>query len=434
MLKIKFNVSLRIVTEIMFSITLIAILNPYFLWTGYKNGIFSANGIPILKILYIISIGLSLLYIIQHKTINQTYLKLFLELLVCLFVLQFICGLRILKLEEIVIASILNFILIGCFVLFPQEIKINIYRLFLLFFVVSIIPGIIYSVITFLGINIPYTTITAASEIKQNSFVTYIQYPFAVQISKSYDILGNLNRFRLCGIYDEPGRVGTVCALFLVAEELKINKNWKNRLLFIGGCLSLSLAFFIIIFIYFCYYLVKERRYKYFIWMIILFSAFIIFLNIPFRNVALVAFQNRFTITATGLSGDNRTNEAFESLFATFLNKSNMFNLLFGLGDGSMYQILTEKNIEAGSSYKTIIYDFGIIGTILYITWIVRYAFYHIKANKKIVGYTLINILIFIINLYQRPTTFYPPYLLILLGGIVYQLTQVRPKKKEIVK
>jgi hypothetical protein len=47
---------------------------------------------------------------------------------------------------------------------------------------------------------------------------------------------------RLCGIYDEPGMVGTLSALLLAARGFRLDSIWP-RLLLVAGLLSFSLAF-----------------------------------------------------------------------------------------------------------------------------------------------------------------------------------------------
>lgn len=410
--------SLQKAVGISFAIALIAILNPFFLWDGYRGGIFSSSGIPVLKLIYVFVIIIGSAYVAINRKVERKNFYIFLFLVFNLIVIEFICGCRFSDLSSITLVSILNFFVIGLFCLFPDNVKANIYRWFLFMFVISIIPGIIYSIFTFAGINLSFETITASSEIKQNSYVQYLHFPFAVQISKNYDLIGNLNRFRLCGIYDEPGRVGTVCALLLTTEGLKIKKDWKNLLLFIGGVLSLSLAFFLIIAIVFIYKMFKKNEAKYAVFLIVILVAFFVFLNIDFDNVALASLQNRFVITSTGLAGNNRTGTEFNNIFYKFLENSGIFTLLLGNGDGSMYKVLSAASIGYGSSYKSIIYDIGFLGTILYILWIVMYGKKYWSNKKMINSFIVINIAIFIINLYQRPSIFHPSYLLILLGGI----------------
>lgn len=409
---------LQKLVEISFAIVQIVILNPYFLWDGFRGGIFSSQGIPLLKLIYVFVILIGATYVLMNRQVERKNFYIFSFLMFDLVVIEFICGCRFNDLSSITLASILNFLVIGLFCLFPNEVKAHIYRLFLFMFAVSIIPGIIYSVFTFAGINLSFETISAASEIKQNSYVQYLHFPFAVQISKTYDLIGNLNRFRLCGIYDEPGRVGTVCALLLTAEGLEIKKDWKNKVLLIGGILSLSLAFFLIIAIVFIYKLFKEKKSKYAMILITVLIAFIVFLNIDFDNVALASLQKRFVITSAGLAGNNRTGTEFNNIFYEFLNSSKILTLLLGNGEGSMYKVLSAASIGYGSSYKSIIYDIGFLGSFLYIFWILMYGKRYWSNKKMINSFIFINTAIYIVNLYQRPSIFHPSYLLILLGGI----------------
>ena len=74
---------------------------------------------------------------------------------------------------------------------------------------------IIWYVLTHIGINVPYTVIELREEIKVTRGWIYKVYPFAVQLrSKWLDAF--VNDLRLCGIFDEGGRVGTLAGLILI--------------------------------------------------------------------------------------------------------------------------------------------------------------------------------------------------------------------------
>ncbi|SDB24573.1 hypothetical protein SAMN02910317_01180 [Ruminococcaceae bacterium FB2012] len=413
------------IAAILYACSIIAIMNPFFFWNSYRNGIFSSSGIPLLKIFYVLTIFFGFLCVINHSCVSSTNFKLFLFILVDLIILELICGKRFAGLSEISVTSILNITLIGLFCLLPNDIKVDIYKKSLLFFVVTIIPGILYSLLAFLGINPSFETLTASSDIKQNSYVTYLHMPFAVQISKTYDILDNLNRFRLCGIYDEPGRVGTICALFLVAENLKAKKNWKNVVLVLGGILSLSFAFFLLVAVVMCIRLFTEKKSKLAISIMAIFVLFIIFMNIDFENAAIKSFQNRFVLTSSGIAGYNRTEDAFNELINQYFKDSNSYELMFGNGDGSIYRLTSSMNIGGASSFSCILYDIGIIGTIMYLAWVVCYGCTIIKSNRTLKNYVLLNVVVFVLNLFQRPHIFNPSYLMIPLLGMAYSSTNI---------
>lgn len=409
--------------EYAFAITLILILNPYFIWDGYHNGLLSAKVIPLLKIMYIMCMCGTLIYLMINKQITHCEIESLLFLGLTSFIVIFLCGLSILDLKNISINLITNITFLISFLLLPSKSKLSIYKLFKLFFVISVIPGILYSILTFLRIDIPYTILSAPSDIKQSSYVTYIQYPFAVQITKDYDILLNLNRFRLCGIYDEPGRVGTLCALFLTSECYGLKQSIQNRILFVAGCLSLSVAFFVITFINYLCSIIRIKRFKELGLVTLIMLAFIVFLNIEFENVAISTFQQRFNLVASGLSGDNRTDFYFNSIFDDFIFRGDFLNILLGNGYGSMYKVLTLANIGMGSSYKVILYDLGYLGTFFYLSWVIYHAYLCKKVANTEFSLFIINVIVFVLNIYQRPTVFHPPYLIILfVGFMVYRI------------
>ena len=82
------------------------------------------------------------------------------------------------------------------------------------------------------------------------------------------------------------------------------------------------------------------------------------------------------------------------------------------------------------------IYDIGIIGSIIYILWIVGYAYIYARKRKELYSYAFINVFVFILNLYQRPSIFNPGYLLIPLAGIfmMYEKNKVESSSTETCK
>ena len=60
----------------------------------------------------------------------------------------------------------------------------------------------------------------------------------------------NVPVYRFMGPFDEPGVLGTISALLLSADKLNLNKN-SNKIIFFSGLISLSLAFYVLISLYF---------------------------------------------------------------------------------------------------------------------------------------------------------------------------------------
>lgn len=403
-------------------------LYPYFTWDTYKNGIFnSIYGIPISSVIFLFLFMFSSLFFILTKRVSVLRIKLALSVIVTGIVLIGVCGLRF---NKLISGDWFPFLAISLFLLYPNEIQLKIYNLYKYVICITLIPSIIYYILTLIGFSIPHDILQSYEVAKrgtndlyiQNGYnIYYLHYPFAVQITTFSGSSSFFSIFRLCGIYDEAGRVGTLCALFLISERLKIKKDWKNMVFLIAGILSFSLSFVLLIVIYYVLYSLFNHKQKNIIGLVLLFICYLIFINLPIEQPIIANVQNRLRITENGLIGDNRTNEAFDLVFANFL-RGNPFNILLGHGAGT-YGILTQNNASLdASSYKSQIIEYGFLGFALILLWIILIAFILYKRNKvkhQDAIYILIITLEYIINFYQRPSVFYVPYMLIFLGGII---------------
>lgn len=206
---------------------------------------------------------------------------------------------------------------------------------------------------------------------------------FAIYHQKSY--ISNLSD-RICGIFNEPGALGTICALLFIAT-FKHNKKWGKALLLITGTLTYSAAFFILVFGYLIVYLLqKDIRY-----VVVAIAIGVFFLQIPnidFGNPALNSLATRLKITNEGFVGDNRVSDAYEAGYEAMKQTNKIY---FGYGKDFSFA-------EGTLSYIKYIVQFGYIGFgLMAFQWIVA-SLQRIKNREQ-----LMYILFFIISLYQRP-------------------------------
>lgn len=212
----------------------------------------------------------------------------------------------------------------------------------------------------------------------------------------SYDIGKPFYRF--CGIFEEPGVVGTVCALILVADRFKL-KSLINKLVFFYGLISFSLMFYIAVFIYLLILSLKS---------VSAFFKFILLMSFIIISINYTSFLDDYLVSRVSLSGgslgieDNRSNYNLDSMYDEWksLNSFNVF--LFG------YDTLPSGDY---SSIKIIPVNKGLIGIILFLLFIMMLILKF--SGKKINFYELFAILIiFGLSLYQRPG-FLEPYFII---------------------
>ena len=391
-------------------------LEPYFIWKTYSNGVFGyfLGSVPyrnIFGILFIICFVITSKGIIKSDKTNGF---LSIGVFICSILLVALAG----GIENTHTFSLtwIPYFVVMCYIFLPSDQKIKAYNIYLFIFSITLILPIIYYLLLRLGINIPYSTLEPQEAIKVIRGFHYKNYFLAVQRTHSYDLLAEL---KMCGIYDESGRLGTLAALFLVSERLKIKEKWQNIICLIAGILSFSLAFYIIIIIYYCGMCIFNRKIKNVMIIATVIIAYFAFLNVQFKYSTIQNLQSRISITETGLSGDNRTNNQFDLLMDDFSENSNIYTLMFGRGDGAIAEVQSDNNID-GSSYKCFIYNYGYLGFSSIIIWLVLFGVFKTKQmkSKEAKAQTWSIILAYILNIYQRPTSFYLGYMLILIGAI----------------
>lgn len=383
----------------MFSITAFISMKPYFIWTTFKGGLFS--------LIFPSSLVITTLFVFFYFVITNKKLKVSDCSLGAFFIVIWVYILTT-GTENISYLKIGNYfvlIFILEFFLLTDYDKNAVFDKFSLVFAISLVPSIIISMITLLGFEFSYHILTPEHIGKMLAGFYYKNYIGAVTLHPSYP-----GYSRLCGMFDEPGVVGTFAALFLVGDNLRLKCSLKNIIIMLAGILSLSLAFYILIFIA---YTVKNLTKNIFKFLMILIMLFLMYNStrtlLLDKFYFLNLFEERFTIQNGMIIGNNRTSISFDMEFNKFI-RGNIFKVLFGYGsDASNNNPL----MFGSSSYKSLIYDYGIVGFIMILGWII----YATIKKTSLERTSLILMIVFIFSIYQRPNVLSIPYLLLLFGG-----------------
>ncbi len=294
------------------------------------------------------------------------------------------------------------------FALAPDNIKKRTFIYFKNAFIIICIAGIICYLSYDLNLFLPYKVVNYYNN---NAIVeNYIDYKFIFL----YRASSSISLVRLCGICNEPGYFGTICALILCASSLNLKKK-SNIIILIAGFLTFSLAFIITLVIYLLLKYLKDVRT---VILTVLLTCFYLFLlpNIYTGNPTIDRFIQRMTITDEGLAGDNRTTDELEYVFNDVVKNKP----LFGYGEG----YLKTQNLKGGvSSYKTYIIQYGFVGCILLWGSLLLAALY---KNKNYLS--IIYIIVFFVNIYQRPNIMTLQYQILLFGGLAFINAKLRAK------
>jgi hypothetical protein len=192
---------------------------------------------------------------------------------------------------------------------------------------------------------------------------------------------------RFCAYYDEPGVVGTISGILFLCNGFNFKKIC-NIPIFIGGILSFSLAFYLVLIIYGIFFL--PLKYKLF------FTSVFIILLFVFNQNQVVQLVNNYIFSRMQIKngewvGDNRTISSFDNWYNNFKKTDDFY---WGIG--------REKSLIVnlgGASYKDLIVSYGVVFFIIYCLAFFFMAYGRFGLRKEL----YIFLFLFLAIIYQRP-------------------------------
>jgi hypothetical protein len=297
------------------------------------------------------------------------------------------------------------------FLLLPYEKSFDVAVKFKALFCYLLVPGLIVYFLLLMGFNLPYSILGSHSDVKEIFGLEYRDYGVTIALSHLTYNFGNTTLIRFSGLYDEPGLLGTICSLFLLADKFNLRKK-QNIILLISGLVSISLVFYIFAIIGF---IIQSKR-KLFNISIMLFIG-LVFYNSPLYDNYL---GKRFNNSQSGsFVNDNRVSECFKTEYDGFLS-SNIKTQFIGEGHSAHLTTLCDV-----SSYKMYIYDYGYLGSaVLMFLMLLQYFYpaYCARRMKKFFKSSFLFIALFFVSYYQRPVLFNLAFIMIFYYGIVSSL------------
>lgn len=364
-------------------ISAIAWQDPYFLW--HDNKVF--------RISILFSIIFFVVYLINNKYEVNKIDFLFSIGLVIILIYYSLPG------SKGVTGLTFGYIAMVIFMLISDKLKQKVFIYYSWIFSILLIPGIIIMVLFLLGFDLSYNIIESPTGRE------YRQYLGAVNLTfLSSDITGFK---RLHGVFDEPGVVGTFAALLLIADNFRIKNNPRNIIILIGGILSFSFAFMVMLLIY----LILKMNIKQIIFTFTLLIAIIALIPNNSEILDKYVFE-RFTITEGKLAGDNRISSVSTEQELTSFYTGDFRYIFFGMGNEA--QSLNSR--MTGDSWQFFLYDYGIFGIIILLFAIFIYIRYKVKSN---IYYSALLIFIFLLSFYQRHDIINLYYMIVLIGGLI---------------
>lgn len=381
------------------SITTFIQMKPYFVWNNYNAALSSI----LTRGSLFISLILIIFYIsTEHRKINGS---IFVTIIFLIIVQMYILFIGDDYTDLLSIGNYIVLLIIICFFFLSNQERIELLDKFTTIFALSLISAIIFWCLINLGFQAPFRILQPEHAGKAAMGAYYKNYFGSVFL-----YYPNSNLTRLNAMFDEPGVVGTFSALLLVANDLRLKGKLKNIIILIGGILSFSMAFYVLVPIAMIVKSFTKRSFKLATLLLIGLLLFQGLMSIQTDNIIVRNFfQNRFKIVDGNIAGDNRTNESFNYEYSEFLH-GNINKVLFGNGNNAA---LNNPAMNESYTYKMLIYDFGIIGFMMIVGWIFYASYYTMKFEKG----CMVLLITFIISMYQRPYVLNMPYMILLFCG-----------------
>lgn len=196
---------------------------------------------------------------------------------------------------------------------------------------------------------------------------------------------------RLCGVFNEPGLLGTIAG-FLYVMSYKKNSLKEKIILLVIGLFSVSTAFFVLVlFFHGMLFWIQDRKSMLkTIFFVLAVSIFVLYVYKSQQNVLDVEYYLRRILKLKEALAQRNENPMFKSAFDEFKHSSHLF---FGMGYGS-----TDGFGYIGA--MGYVYQFGIIPTMLYILAFFVFGYLTCRGEK----YAYLYMVVFLISFIQRAT------------------------------
>ena len=209
---------------------------------------------------------------------------------------------------------------------------------------------------------------------------------------------------RFASIFDEPGYLGTLCGFLLALGRFDFKK-YQNLIFLFAGMLSLSFAFYVILFVLLALYLIKERKisimFAVFSVGLLLVYCFPDFFSVIIERPELVSMSQ-----GTGFQ-DSRGGTAGMRDNLDTIHSRSFINILIGNGYDAPLKLFKYNTVGiASSSIFRLIFQMGYLGLLSLLFFIV--------FNTKKQFHSLLFSLVFILSLYQRPHIFEMTFIFLL--------------------
>jgi hypothetical protein len=314
-------------------------------------------------------------------------------------------------------------------------------------FSLSLLPGMAAWLWIVAGLPIEMQFTAPPGEIVQRGVTEYLKLPGAVFLLSNGIVLPNGGAlFRLCGMYDEPGTVGTIAALCLAASGFRL-RSVPGAIALVAGAMSFSIAFALLSSLGLLASALAQRRFA----LLAALPLSALAAALPLSGIKFESTPpSRITIVMPkdmqweslgapqapaakapyiepgarelfapapqwGLRNapgvDSRTQPGMRQLLHQYLS-SPLGVLLFG--------IAADASIIHGwgsSIWYRVLTDFGVVG-LVWLFFLFAYPLVQLWREQRLHAPSVIFCGLFLMSFYQRPIIWLPAQLLLYLAGL----------------
>jgi len=293
------------------------------------------------------------------------------------------------------------------------------YKIFVKLFLISTIPSGIILLLHVFGIQsiVPSYTIFEGRP--------FIVFPGTVLQPMEFTNIAGITFYRISGIMGEPGGLGAISILILMAEKMNLNKR-SNQYILAIGLISFSLAFYVLLILYFLLEILFDKsqvsKYK----LVVIF----VFLGLILMNSSFYEYYIGKRVSDIDIENpsarNTRTSVTALDFFRKFLNQ-DLNAIMIGHGYGGNIDISAIEGAQ-GINYMAYFYNFGLLNvfSLFFLIFLILY-------KKEYRSYSIIALLIIISSFYQRPYIFNNGYLF-LFFALSYRSEEVSREKQSLGK
>ena len=309
--------------------------------------------------------------------------------------------------------TFLGYVMFSIIPFLKKSFALNTFKVFRdLLAVVTAVSLLVWFYVIVFHNDLHYTIIAPFNSLKSYN---YLSFPFLV-VPQILD--GPMSGFRFCGLFDEPGAIGTYSLLILYIENFNFKK-WYNVIYLIAGAASFSLFFYVGLgfFLLLRVFTIKEQK-KYRYWVV----GGVLLLYVGTQTVPIlkdmIGVRLEYDEDRKKFVGDNRSSEELDEYIVSIRGTN-----AYAWGDRQE----VAESFNRSASIKNAILRYGMVFIVFFFIFYFLYARKHLKGHKAEIA---LFIVLLLLTLYQRPGFVSPAYLFLFSIVVLVRSEAISARRK----